>query len=124
VVDGLSLSAEWIIAAFAASVSYAVCVTLWLGGQFSKNRSMIFDQIKELRAYVDIQLKEFAKEILSKMEYHERHDDHRFGELKKEIDLRSSTLMNDIWTLKLANAARNPTDCREDKTSAQKKEHR
>lgn len=57
--------------------------SLWL------NRS--FSEVKEL---IYVKLEAMEKNILDKLEYHERHDDIRFNEVHK-----------DIWELKLSNAA-------------------
>lgn len=56
----------------------------WLSGQFSNLRGLIFSQIEKL-----------DQKISDKLEYHERHDDQRF------IDMR-----NDIWDIRVRNAAR------------------
>jgi len=56
----------------------------WLSGQFSKMRHLMDDKIDKLES-----------NIIQKFEYHEQHDDARFNQLG-----------NDVWQLRLENAAR------------------
>ncbi len=50
----------------------------WLQGQFTQQKTYIFEQIEKLE-----------KAIASKLEYHEQHDDRRFSEIKRDvIDIR------------------------------------
>lgn len=42
---------------------------------------------------IHIRIAEVGKEILSKLEYHERHDDSRFAQIR-----------DDIWSIRLNNA--------------------
>lgn len=64
----------------------------WFQSQFSHLRSYFFDQINKLQ-----------QSILDKIEYHERHDDKRFADVR-----------DDIWEIRLRNAAidgnRNPIE--------------
>jgi uridine kinase len=55
----------------------------WLSGQFTTLRSLVHEQITKTEAV-----------ILSKLEYHEKHDDSRFDDIKR-----------DIWDVKLRAAA-------------------
>ncbi len=55
----------------------------WLSGQFTKIRNLIYEQIKGLESH-----------FLNKLEYHEKHDDQRFA-----------AISNDLWEIKMANAA-------------------
>lgn len=55
----------------------------WFQSQFSHLRSYFFDQIEKL-----------SKNIMDKIEYHERHDDKRFADVR-----------DDIWEIRLRNAA-------------------
>lgn len=54
----------------------------WLSGQFTSIRYLVYEQINKT-----------ADAIISKLEYHEKHDDARFDDLKK-----------DIWEVKLRQA--------------------
>lgn len=54
-------------------------LTWWLSKQFRDVRELIYKN---------------GKNILDKLEYHEKHDDQRFDEIKK-----------DVWLLRLRNAA-------------------
>lgn len=65
-----------LIAAIAGSVW---SLAWWLNGHFNNLR-------KDFMA--------LTKEILDKLEYHERHDDTRFGQLR-----------DDIWDIRVRNAA-------------------
>lgn len=55
----------------------------WLSGQFSIIKNLVHEQIDKTEAA-----------ILSKLEYHEKHDDSRFDDLKR-----------DIWEVRLRAAA-------------------
>lgn len=55
----------------------------WLSGQFSTIRHLVYEQINKTEAA-----------ILNKLEYHEKHDDSRFDDLKR-----------DIWEMKLRAAS-------------------
>jgi|SRR5882724_3130681 len=55
----------------------------WLSGQFSSLRHLVYEQITKTEAL-----------ILSKLEYHERHDDTRFENMRK-----------DMFTIQLRQAA-------------------
>ena len=52
---------------------------------------------------------EIKKEILLKLEYHERHDDARFSEIR-----------NDIWQMRVDDAARNAALVLENKAKDEK----
>lgn len=73
------------VAGFAVSIVGGIWyLAEWMNREFSKNRGLIFDKIEELKDM-----------FISKLEYHERHDDSRFSEIK-----------DDLWAIKLRNAAR------------------
>jgi hypothetical protein len=55
----------------------------WLSGKFSKTHQLIYDQIEKLGKHFD-----------AKIDYHEKHDDQRF-----------QNISNDLWEIKLRNAA-------------------
>lgn len=56
----------------------------WLSRQFNQVKTLIYTETDKVRNLV-----------MAKLEYHEKHDDARFSELK-----------NDIWQMRLINAAR------------------
>lgn len=55
----------------------------WLSGQFSTLRHLVYEQIYKTEAI-----------IIAKLEYHEKHDDTRFDDIKR-----------DIWEVKLRQAS-------------------
>ena len=55
----------------------------WLSGQFTAVRNLIYTQVEKLEQH-----------FTQKLEYHERHDDSRFNNIS-----------NDLWDIKLRNAA-------------------
>ena len=57
----------------------------WLSGQFSEVREFVYQQINRVES-----------NILSKLEYHEKHDDSRFDNVSK-----------DIWDIKVRLASKN-----------------
>jgi len=81
---------EWqIVVSLISSVLLAMTTivgTTWaLAKQFANTRSSIFEKIDKTEST-----------ILTKLEYHERHDDARFSEVR-----------NDIWEIRLQNAVKN-----------------
>lgn len=56
----------------------------WLSGQFSSIRTLVYETAEKT-----------ASTILGKLEYHEKHDDVRFEEVKR-----------DIWELRLKQISR------------------
>lgn len=55
----------------------------WLSGKFTDLRNLIYTQVEKLQT-----------SFTEKLEYHEKHDDQRF-----------TSLSNDIWELRVRNAA-------------------
>lgn len=51
-------------------------------------------QFNSMREYFAKKLRECSQEIMDKLEYHERHDDRRFAEVR-----------GDVWDIRLRNAA-------------------
>src|SRR5713226_3628121 len=70
---------EYLLAIVGTIVGTVGSLTWWLGAQFKITRDLIF-KVKD--------------EIIAKLEYHERHDDERFLSIR-----------NDIWEIRLRNAA-------------------
>lgn len=71
---------NWTYFGFLASVITAVwTLAFWLNGHFNSIRREITDM---------------GKDIISKLEYHERHDDQRFSQIR-----------DDIWDIRVRNAA-------------------
>ena len=56
----------------------------WLSGQFSDIRNFVYAQTTRIE-----------QTILSKLEYHEKHDDVRFNNIS-----------NDLWDIRVRNAAK------------------
>lgn len=65
----------------------------WISRQFSTTKAEVLDKIENLE-----------KNIISKLEYHEHHDDSRFSEVRK-----------DIFEIKIRNAARDGVVVEKDK---------
>jgi hypothetical protein len=85
-----------LVATIIATVGIGVwTASVWLGGQFKQVHEKIDNKIEKLeRLFVD------------KMEYHERHDDQRFN-----------TVQNDVWQIRLENAAREGKNVQISRTS-------
>jgi hypothetical protein len=88
-------SVEWLLASAASVLLCAVSLAWWLGQQFSKQDVKFGARIDDL-----------YQKISDKLEYHERHDDARFSAIQQDIQARATSVMNDIWTLKLNQASR------------------
>ena len=73
-----------VIGAFAGSLSGVWGISLWLNAKFLDIRTLIYSESKLTR-----------DELTRKMEYHEKHDDARFDQIS-----------NELWAIKLRNAAR------------------
>lgn len=56
----------------------------WLSGQFSEVRNLVYQQMTRVE-----------QSILSKLEYHEKHDDSRFNDVR-----------NDLWDIRVRNASK------------------
>lgn len=87
---------DWSVLMPVASIITAVAGTgaglgWWLSGQFVENRKFTYQIVKEMK-----------EEVLKKLEYHEKHDDLRFG----QIDSRFGRIRNDIWEIRLQQAAK------------------
>lgn len=67
----------------------------WFQSQFNANRLYFGSEIASLQ-----------KTILDKLEYHERHDDSRFADIQNELSRRIAGVRNDIWEIRLRNAAK------------------
>lgn len=67
----------------------------WLSGQFSSMRHLVYELISSTE-----------KTIVSKLEYHEKHDDSRFDDIKRdiwEIKLRAASNATNIHKLEQGN---------------------
>lgn len=63
----------------------------WLSGQFSGMRHLVYELINSTE-----------KNIIAKLEYHEKHDDSRFDDIKRdlwEVKLRAASNANSIKEL-------------------------
>lgn len=67
----------------------------WLSGQFTNLRNLIYTQVEKLN-----------NSFSSKLDYHEKHDDTRFANL----DLRFASVRDDIWDIRVRNAATDGTN--------------
>lgn len=65
-------------------ISAVSSLTWWLSGQFGLIRNLVFERVSMVE-----------KAIVEKLEYHERHDDERFGQIR-----------NDISELRVRNASK------------------
>lgn len=59
-------------------------LTWWLSGQFSSVRHLVHERVGLVE-----------KNLIDKLEYHERHDDTRFQGIR-----------NDLWDIRVRNAAK------------------
>ncbi|SRR6266481_1392866 len=77
---------EYLLAIAGTIIGTVGTLTWWLSSQFKSTRDLIY-KIKE--------------DILTKLEYHERHDDKRFIDSRNDLQ----TVRNDIWEIRVRNAA-------------------
>lgn len=69
------LSVDWSTVGIIVTIVTTVSgLTWWLSGQFNTVRGLVFEKVSSI-----------AKEILEKIEYHERHDDERFSQIRDDL---------------------------------------
>lgn len=66
-------------------------LAIWITRQFSNTHGLVYKEIEKLRS-----------QLTDKIEYHERHDDARFSEIRNLV----SEIRNSIWEIRLRLAAR------------------
>lgn len=81
--------------AFAASTG---TIVWFVSNQFSISTEKMHSAVNDL-----------SKAIVSKLEYHEKHDDERFAEIGKTVDNRVKEVSDRIWNIELRNAAKDGT---------------
>lgn len=83
-------SSDWVpLIGLLSSTIFILISTVW---GFSIWLSKKFDQNKE---FIEEKIEKLETTIIKKLEYHERHDDVRFADIK-----------NDVWDIRVRNAAR------------------
>lgn len=87
---------DWIaISGFVGSILLGVAIASWAASQwFGK-------QFSATRHLIDLKIEKLEANIVSKLEYHEKHDDTRFD----TQDQRMDHLHNDLWEIRVRNAA-------------------
>lgn len=81
---------NWLYLAFlivsitSTTLGTAFWLSWWLSKQFASTKNLVYEQADNLKKF-----------FLDKIEYHEKHDDGRFQEIR-----------NDIWDIRVRNAAR------------------
>lgn len=79
------LQTEWSTIGIIVTILSAVSsLTWWLSGQFSSVRHLVHERVGLVE-----------KNLIDKLEYHERHDDTRFQGIR-----------NDLWDIRVRNAAK------------------
>ncbi len=76
-----------VLLAVFGSVS-GVLITVW------RFAIWIQQQFAQMKDYTHLRISELENKVLTKLEYHEKHDDQRFSEVH-----------NEIWEIKVLNAA-------------------
>lgn len=86
------LSLDWNVITIMGSVlGFGWLAGLWVSSKFSQVKALVFDQ---------------TDKIITKLEYHEKHDDQRFADMKTDLAVQTTALKNDIWEVRLRNASR------------------
>jgi hypothetical protein len=73
-----------IISITSTTLGTAFWLSWWLSKQFVSTKQLVYERADSLKKF-----------FLEKIEYHEKHDDSRFQEIR-----------NDIWDIRVRNAAR------------------
>jgi hypothetical protein len=92
--EAIILLVSGVIGLVASLVVTTATTVLYINNSFSKNRQLLYQSIDKL-----------GNAIISKLEYHEKHDDERFGNLAK-VDQQTS---DRIWHIELRNAGKDKT---------------
>lgn len=88
----LSLQDFLTLGAFFLSTVASLGGLVWfISNQFSKIRGLVY----EMRTVLYARIEQVEDKLCAKIEYHEKHDDQRF-----------SAVTNDLWALRVRNAAR------------------
>ena len=61
----------------------------WLSNKFSELKDMFYVQIESVKNV-----------LMTKLDYHEKHDDQRFS----SVDKRFSNIRDDLWEIRVRNA--------------------
>jgi hypothetical protein len=91
---------EWGILPSLASIvggvlSTVAILTWWLSRQFSKQDEKFSTKIDSV-----------LEKIMNKLEYHEKHDDERFAEIRNLSNQRFGEIKDEIWQIRLRNASK------------------
>jgi hypothetical protein len=101
--DHLSFNDYVTILGIAAGTIVTVASLAWAASQYFAR------QFNSTRQLIDNKIEKLELNVLNKLEYHEKHDDQRF-----------SALYNDVWDIRVRNAARDGlTPLLRDKESSQ-----
>lgn len=73
-----------LITSVSTAVATVITLTWWLSRQFDNVKNRVDKKVEEVKIYFS-----------EKLDYHEKHDDARFSDLK-----------NDVWMIRLRNAAK------------------
>jgi len=73
-----------LLSSFLGGLGFVWYISWWLSGKFSEVKGAVYSESYKTRA-----------DLTSKLEYHEKHDDARFDQI-----------VNEIWAVKIRNAAR------------------
>ncbi len=71
---------------------------VYINNAFSKNRQLLYAAIEKVTATV-----------VTKLEYHEQHDDTRFAQMTDRTNLGFKEQSDRIWNIELRNAAKDGT---------------
>jgi hypothetical protein len=87
---------DWNIAAQIVSIIAAVGGLTWF---FSRQLNILSEKFF-------VRLDTSLDKIILKLEYHEKHDDQRFMEMRDHSNQRFGEIKDDIWQIRLRNASK------------------
>ncbi len=79
---------------FLAAIAEVLGVCLTIVGSIWFFALWINKQLWSIKDLIYVKIEDLKRDLSDKLEYHERHDDERFGQLR-----------NDIWDIRVRNAA-------------------
>lgn len=96
------MAAEWSdlqpLITFAMGVAGFLITAGWVSASWLNRK------FADTNILIDTKLEKLEMAIVGKMDYHERHDDERFKEIRTTAEGRYNEIKNDVWAIRVRNA--------------------
>lgn len=70
------------------------------------SQSWLNRKFAEASLQFNVKIDKLESLVVGKLDYHEKHDDDRFSELRKLGEIRFNELKNDVWDIRIRNASK------------------